>query len=182
MTMESDLRKWMQLVETVGSMRDEKLLCESADPFIDALTGTILSIRSPEQFGGATQVMKLASGNWQKVHSTGGYKGIELFELGDDVVDRVTLHLALQENRVGLVLQGIAPGDRIASGIQVLALPLGAVVGNPHYRAMLIDQGVDIQQANSKTTYRRGPDGMLSTDQKLLPPSAFTPENAVWER
>jgi hypothetical protein len=163
-------------------MRYHELLNESSDAFAEASIGTILTVKSSEQFGSVHHVMKMANGTWQNVHPSGGDRGVPKFTLGDDAVDIAVLQQAFAENRIGLVLQGITPGDRLRSSIQVMALPLGAVIGNPRYRAILVDQGVAGDDARDKTSYRREAAGMTDTHGTILPPDVFTPDNAVWEQ
>ena len=98
------------------------------------------------------------------VHPSGGDRGVPLFTLGDGTVDLATLQDAASGSRIGLVLDGVQRGEHIRTGIQVMALPIGASVVYPALgsRSVRTDKG-------------------MVQDGQPLPYAAYTPTNALWE-
>lgn len=145
-------------------MRYREIMLEVENPFDAAHLGTILVVGPKNTFGASTHVMKMADGSWQTVHPSGGRDGVQTFTLGADTVDLAALRNAAAESRIGLVLDGVQRGQHIKTGVQVMALPIGASVVYP--------------ATGSRSV--RTDSGMIQ-DGKQLPYAAYTATNALWE-
>jgi hypothetical protein len=136
-------------------------MTQQTDPFPELTLGTILLI-SPVDSGPNRHVMKLANGEWWEIHQE-GTNGATSYVFGDAAIDHKSLIQAV--NRIGVAVKGLSIGNEISVGVQIMALPMDAVV---------IHTG-------TSGKYVKTQDGLINDAESLVPYNLVAPGNNIWE-